>query len=377
MGQSNTTLREATLDDCVPASALLKRLGLGAPLNPAVARRAWEHLWKDNPSMQPGRPRQAMGFVLEAQGEIVGFFGSIPRRYQLGDRALSVAVGSQWGVEKAHRMRTKDISTAYFTQPGVDLFLATTCNKGSGRIYERFGATPMPIREFDRVLFWVLDAARFVGSVLRKREVSPLLATAGALALGPLLAVVDALPGRRPGRHARGLEPEVIPLSTVGDEFDDLWARAIAGPPRLFANRTAEELRWHYGPKAAAGTVTLLRCRRGGRLAGYLVLLREEVPALRLVRSKIVDMLVAGDDAIVVDALLAAAYDAARGQGAHVLELVGFPRGVRARGERAHPFRRMFPGTAFYYKPASPELAAALGPERAWYPTFYDGDSTV
>lgn len=130
-------------------------------------------------------------------------------------------------------------------------------------------------------------------------------------------------------------------------------------------------------PRAAAGTLTLLRCRRGGRLDGYLVLIREEVPSLRLVRSKVADMLVAGDDPAVVDALLAAAGDVARQQGSHVLELIGFPRSVRSRAERGRPWSRLFPGTSFYYKAASPELAAELRPESAWYPTLLDGDSTV
>ena len=128
---------------------------------------------------------------------------------------------------------------------------------------------------------------------------------------------------------------------------------------------------------SAAGTLSLLRCRRGGRLDGYLILLREEVPSLGLSRSKIVDMLVAGDDADVVDALLAAAHDLAREQGSHILELVGFPREVRARAARSRPFSRMFPGTTYYYKAMPAGLAAELRFESAWYPTLYDGDSSV
>src|SRR4051794_34468102 len=121
----STTLREATFDDCARASGLLRRLGLGAPDDPAVARRAWHHLWRDNPATRLDRPLPPLGWVLEAEGEIVGFFGSIPLLYRVGDRTLLVAGASDWAVEKPYRGRTNDLATAYFGQREVDVFLVT------------------------------------------------------------------------------------------------------------------------------------------------------------------------------------------------------------------------------------------------------------
>jgi hypothetical protein len=95
-----------------------------------------------------------------------------------------------------------------------------------------------------------------------------------------------------------------------------------------------------------------------------------------MVRARIVDLLAAGDDPDVVDALLAAAADHARAQGAHMLELVGFPPAVRARAQKSLPFARSFPTSPFHYKAATPELGAELLPPRVWYPTLFDGDSS-
>ncbi len=373
-----STLREATFDDCEGASSLLRKLGLSVPADPAAARRGWDRFWRDNPAQKLDRPHPPLGWVLEDGGAIVGFFGSIPLRYSLGDRTLLVADASQWGVEKPYRGRTGDLATAYFAQREVDLFLVTTGIRSTGRIFDRFSASPMPVRAYDRVLFWVLDAARFLHAALRKKAVRPVLARAGSLALAPLLAAVNAVPGRRLGRRRAGLEPEVIPLSAVGDAFDDLWRRKIAeGRRRLLAYRMAEDLRWHFGPGDALGTVDVVQCRRGGRLDGYLILQHEAPPSLGMARARIVDMLVAGDDEAVIDALVAAADGLARDRGAHVLELVGFPAAIRARAERSRPFGRMFPTSPFHYKPASPGLAADLREASAWYPTLYDGDSSL
>jgi hypothetical protein len=162
----------------------------------------------------------------------------------------------------------------------------------------------------------------------------------------------------------------------VGDEFDDLWQRKIAEGRRLLAYRAARDLRWHFGMTADPERFHLLRCRRAGRLAGYVVLSREAPPELGMVRARIIDLIAAGDDPEVIDALLAAAADHARSFGAAVLELVGFPPAIRARAEKSLPFARMFPTSPYHYKAATAELATALLPPRAWYPTLFDGDSS-
>ena len=121
----------------------------------------------------------------------------------------------------------------------------------------------------------------------------------------------------------------------------------------------------------------LLTVRSSQSLSGYLALLEERVPQIGLVRAKVADLVVAGDDRNVVESLLAAAYATASERGCHILEWVGFPREIRTEAERLNPFSRMLPNDQFHYKAASNDLAAALAREDAWYATLYDGDSTL
>ncbi len=373
----SVVLREAELEDCQPTVQLLARHGLVVPTEPDAARRSWEWLWKRNPAVA-GRPwAPPLGWVLEREGEIVGFFGNIPRLYHYDGRDLLASVGTSWAVDPAFRARTRALCAAYFEQDGVELLLATTANRSAGRMLVKFSAEPMPQKTYEQVLYWVLDGNGFLCSVLRKKDVRAPLAKAAGLVLAPPLHAAVAVTRRRPGRLRAGREADRIPLAEVGEEFDELWSRKCADPGRLYARRTAEDLRWHFEPRAEDGTVGVLRYRARGRLEGYAVVIGTEAPDIGLVRARIADLVVAEDDAAVVDVLLAAAYDWGREHGCHVLELIGLPETVRAAAERSRPFCRALPTFPFFFKARGEALQCALRSPRAWYPTVYDGDTSL
>ncbi len=370
-------LRDAQLEDCQRTVTLLVRHGLVVPTEPEAARHQWDWLWRRNPALASGRGTPPLGWVLEHDAEIVGFFGNVPRRYHYDGRDLLACVGTSWAVDPAFRTRARAMCAAFFAQTQADLLLATTANRSVGRIFVKFSAVPMPQNSYQQVLYWVVDGNGFLRSVLRKKDVRPPLATAAGFALAPALGAALALTRRRPGRLRAGLEPEVIPLSQVDEEFDGLWQRKLGEGRRLYACRTADDLRWHFEPGAEAGTAAVIRCRRRGRLEGYVVVTRSEAPDIGLVRAKVADLIAAHDDGSVVDALLAAGHAWAREQGCHVLEFVGLPVAIRSIAEQSRPFSRMLPTYPFYYKALTAELAAALQSQDAWYPSAYDGDTSL
>ncbi len=370
------TLREATLSDSIPASQLLSGLGLKFPRDPDDIRRYWEWLWVENPASKQGLPKAPIGWVMESEGVLVGFFGNIPMRYHWGGQTLFVAVASSWGVAKPFRVHTNELARKYFSQNAADLLLGTTAGYLVGRIFARFDMAPMPQREYDEVLYWVLDSEEFVRAAFRRRHTHRLLAEAGALVAAPALAAAIRLQGRRLGRRVAGLDPEVISLADIDDEFDDLWRRKT-GESRLYAYRQAADLRWHFTRHNVAGTLTVIRCRRAGLLNGYLAMVREEVTTVGLRRAKIVDLFVDKDDPAVIEALLFRAADVAEEQNCHVLEAVGFPASIRAQLRNYRPFMRRFADFPVHFKARSPTFQAALQNQHAWYPTLYDGDSSL
>ena len=49
------TLRNATFDDCIEATALLTRLGLTMPEGEEAIRAYFDNLWRTNPAMQAAK----------------------------------------------------------------------------------------------------------------------------------------------------------------------------------------------------------------------------------------------------------------------------------------------------------------------------------
>ncbi|HUT53176.1 MAG TPA: hypothetical protein VM658_07275 [bacterium] len=370
-------MREATLSDLDRVVELGRALGMGSGEDARRLRERWEWIWTRNPALALPREPMAPGWVMEAGNRIVGFFGNVARRYRLGARDLLVAVGSGWAVRKECRAHTNLLATAFFNDKRADIFMGSTLIVPSARIFERFAGLRMPEASYVQVPFWVFDESGVSRAALGRKGVPPLLSAPAAPALALALKAARVWKNHRPGRMAAGLTPEIIPLDAVGPEFDELWERKTAERDRFYAYRRAEDLRWHFQLAARDGTALIIGCRNRGRLDGYLALKQEDAAASRLKRMKIADLFVAGDDPGVVDALLGAAYDAARERGAHVLELIGLTPPLRARALRSRPFVRAYAHFPFYYKAGSAALAQALLPADAWYPTMYDGDTSL
>ena len=367
-------MRNVTPADLDRVIILLERIGLGAAYTSEEKRLRWEKFWLDNPAMQLDRPKPDLGWILEASEEIVGFFGNVPRRYFLGKQEILVSIASSWAVYKEFRSHTKLLSTAYFNQKNADLLMVTTAIVPTERIFTRFAGGRMPQTDYKKVLFWILDSQGFIQAALKKKKISEKLAFPVSLAASPLVSAALSIRGQRLGKQHPGIDTEVTALDKINHEFDELWYRKIK-EKRLYAARTAEDIHWSYGKKSE--TTTLLTCRIQNQLEGYLILTYDETKDIQLKRAKIADMLVASNNPKAIDSLWAAAQEIAIKKGCHVLEMIGFPTEIRSQALQYKPFSRMYPNFPYCYKALKPDLKEILQSENAWYPTLYDGDSSL
>ncbi len=374
------TLRDATFDDCVEATALLTRLGLTMPDGADAIRAYFDSLWRTNPAMQAAKTKPALGWILEDSGEMVGFFGNVPRLYEFDGKPVIASDASLWGVDENFRSETPRLAEAYFGQTNVDLLLVTTAIKPTRRIFERHGASPVPQPDLDQVLYWVIDGGGFVRAGLRKKGLGGMASFFGGAFGGMALNARLRLGGRRPFAPLDGIT--IIKPDEIDAGFDDLWRRKIKEyPGRMLANRSAVALKWHFSVGRDCGLSRVI-CLHGpgeggGRLEGYAVVVREDAPEIGLKRLKVADLFVAGDDAAAVSALLTAAFEYGIAQRCHVLEVIGLPENLRACVKTHKPMQRPMPTFPFYFKAASPDLSAPLARADGWYVTPYDGDSTL
>jgi hypothetical protein len=166
-------------------------------------------------------------------------------------------------------------------------------------------------------------------------------------------------------------------VGEIGECFEALWQGQLAGEPRLLADRSPASLRWHFDIPGDRSQTKVLCCRAGGALTGYAIVRIGKDRETGLIRCRLADVLVEKGDAHTAQALLCAAFDAARKSGSHMFEVLGFPREIRELLMRWKPYARKYPACPFFFKAREPQLQALLAAENAWYATPFDGDTTL
>jgi hypothetical protein len=367
-----TTLREVRFSDFPAVAALKERWGLGKD-----TRENWSRLWERNPAMRTAGSQLKMGWVLETERGIVGYQGSVPLQYRLGERELLVATGSGLVVEPAYRGRSMGLLASFYGQPGVDLLLITTASPSVKKLCHALRAKTLPQRDYGRVLFWVLDVREFAKAVVIKARLRGALSGA-CVCLGSLAVRADTyISRRRAVAKPEGFCVTEFPLEMIGDEFETFWRRKLAERPRLLVDRSPLSLKWHFMIPGRAPTTWVLSCRRSDRLLGYAIVHHVTDPETGLRRSMLADLLVAHDDRRVTTSLLVAAFEHSARTNNHVFEVLGFPQEVRQILLQWRPYVRDYRSCPFLYKAANGSLNEPLADETTWYAGPLDGDTTL
>ncbi len=365
-------LREANFSDYAAVTELKRRWGLTAD-----SLENWERLWKQNPALEKVQAERPIGWVLEAEAGVVGYLGNISSTYYYGSKRLEAVTSSGLVVEPAYRSVSLSLISAFYRQKSVDLFLVTTAIPAVGKLARAFKSEPLPQPDYETVLFWVLQPRPFAEGVIKKLEIQSALAPLGSL-VGSLAVRMDTLfRNRKPKQSKRSFTVSEIRVEQIGDDFEQLWEQKLKEGPRLFADRRPCTLKWHYQIPGDTGVTSVLCCREQKELRGYAVLRSGTSRMNGLKRSMIADLLVEQNDPEAIRALLVAAYDYARRQGSHTLEVLGFPHSIREVCSEGNPYLRKYPACPFYYKGADATFHKTLLDENAWYATPFDGDTTL
>lgn len=366
-------LRGARLEDYEAIATLRERFGMSAG-----TRDGWTGLWLSNPSVRRGDGPLTIGWVLEAAGAVVGFLGTIPHDYSYGARELAGAIATSYVVDEGYRGHSLALASAFFKQRGVDLFISTTANEAASRVYQAFGARPVPGETHKTALFWILRPYRVALAAWRKRGLPEFAAPAGAALAGCGSWLASVLGRRSPRMMSRRAVVRQRSVADLDGAFDDLYEGSRQGEAVLCASRRADWLRWHFARASAAGRVHLFSAETAGRLAGYVVVTIERNPRIGLQRSRIADLFVDRSCRDVIPDLIDAAYAAARRSGSDVLEITGFGADVRNAAAAGRPFARALPAESFVYRVRDAQLARSIATTGGWLTMSpYDGDATL
>lgn len=370
--QAPAVIREASFSDFRAVAALKERFGLVDD-----SFENWERLWRRNPALTSPDCDLPIGWVLEADGAVVGYMGSIPLRYRLGTRTLTAVASHGLVVEPPYRSAAVSLVAAFNNQKSVDLYLTTTAIPAVGRIAKAFKFDVLPQADYETVLFCILKPHTFAVEMMKKLELKPSLSKMGGAAASIAITIDGFMRGGRPKLAHGALTVNGIGVNEINEsEFQGLWSAKVTEDTRLFADRRPVSLRWHFEIPGDHGSARVFCCRRDGELVGYAVVRHDPQPD-DVQKSLVADILVKQDDPEVLRALLAAAYDDAKHSGSYLLEVLGFPPNIRREFLRWSPYLRKYPASPFYYRAADPAMHKALSHGMAWYATPFDGDTTL
>lgn len=275
MASEQVRLREVSVADW-PRLATLLSEGWPEVDWPLRFRRQWP----ENPAWEPGI---AMGWIHEEieSGELASFFGSIPIPYRVNGADARAFAATSLFVRPAHRRRgvANALVERWFEQEGGELWINSTSNSRSLRIFERLRIPRYDRGEHEREALWVTRPFDHARRVVARRF-------GGGrrwLRLPVALAGAAALRWRRPrARERSGWSWQRI--TACGEEVDELWVRERARHATTL-RRDSRTLEWLYfqGPQRRSNVLLLGRSPDGvaRALAGFREA-REE-PRLHLV----------------------------------------------------------------------------------------------
>jgi hypothetical protein len=370
-GMKMPLVRDATIEDIEGINSVLLRNNL-VPFTMEV----WKELWQTNPALTALPTLTPFGWVLDAEGLIVGFLGGIRLIYVFLERCYSASDATSWAVDPQYRRHALELLAKYIDQADADLLINTTASPTAELAFKAFGVPRIPQPEVDQALILPIKAQGFIASILRKRGLPAFAAWMGGLAGALPLRIGMLLKARGPRRRTPVCKTEVIESGEIGPEFDELWHYKRMEAMRLLGDRSAGVLRWHLGVRPPSRPAEVITARTGKQLVGYVILNFEDNQSIGLRRARIADVFVKDDNPNVIDDLLLAALVRGQVNGADILEMVGFPRPVRERFLLWNPFIRMLPSSPYLCLVRPESLRDALKEGSGWFMCPYDGDAS-
>jgi hypothetical protein len=357
-------LRAATIHDYDQIALLEASHGLEPK-----SRADWSHLWLANPAY---RDDWEIGWVVEdVRGNIVASVGNIPLWYELEGRRVLAASGRAQVADPAYRGATTLLLSHVIHQRGIDLYLNNTMMPSAAASFAVFECERVPRGRWDESAFWILDHRAFVGALLPRKPWLPWKWMTRPAAAG--LKIRDRLHERR-----ISLGVSVLEFSSFDQAFDRFWQELRRRHPQLLlAVRSADVLRWHFGPALRRNELWIVAVPGGGGLNAYAIFDRKDNLALGLRRVRLVDFVSLDGTTALLAPLLRWALDKCAEMGVHMLESVGCWLEDGEFMETFAPHRRKLATWTYFYRANHSELAEKLKDRRTWAPSAFDGNASL
>ena len=331
----------------------------------------------ENPDLKMGGTGELpTGFVLEEDGQIVGYHDAFPREIYDGQTPYKALYRGSLYIEKNHRSHA-NLPMLFYTelkQDWCDLFVVNSANEQGGRANRALRFKPGPesctgvrlrIFSYSRTLLYGISKSKRFSRA--PRPVRALI----CWTLGGIWRVAASLCRSRLPKEKTKLTPRRIDAIT-DSLFQPFWEELLKTNRGVLTSRRPDVLRWTVNYGLETGRKVILGRFDGEKLRGYIVLrmvtTRDGVP-----RVRVNDWIAVDNDEAVLGDLLRDAVEFVRKENKGILlQMTGFPESVQPLIRQYLPVRRAKPN-AFFYKAKNRDLAGRLAD--SWFFGPYDGDS--
>jgi hypothetical protein len=300
-----------------------------------------------------------MFFVIEKQGEVVGFVGNYPSRLKAPEGILPMAWSTDVCVHPDHRGWGARLAK-FFLNTHTKTVTIGTASGDAVPIMARFGC---------KVVCRMQSRKRFVRPfrVFRAKGFSIPKACVYALSARAMGAWRAAL---APRLRSHGITIEEI--DRFDTRFDDFWNR-VCGEYECISVRDSAFLNWRF-VECPLSSYRMLAASRNGQLAGFVVFRTERRDGI--LYGHLVDLLASRQQPEVLHALVRAAAGALGRAGVDMVACsMSSDQRLYDRVLRAEGFVYRQDGSPVQWSEKS--LGGKDWPEREWFVTLADSDTDM
>ena len=332
----------------------------------------WINFWSRNPCIQDSKDSLPLGWILEENKRIVGYLGNIPKEYYYKNKKFVIACSHAWIAEDKYRLEAFSLLNSFFSQKNIDIFMVTSANNISAKIFTRYNAKKIPLQNYQNSMFVILDLEKLIYSFLKYKRL-PFEKMIGKL----VFYLASIIFYKKLTFWKKINKSKKVELSKIIDgEFDEFWhSYKLNFQDKFLQSRTSNWIKWHMQNKIENGKAWIMSVRENNKILGYAICSERNNDKIKLRRIALIDLVSLEDNQEVYISLIKDCISEAKERGYHIFEIIGFKNLKRKIFSNFKTFNRKLPGFPFYYKSRNYIHDNFLKLGETWDPSLIDGDS--
>lgn len=330
----------------------------------------WMNFWKKNPLINNNKNKFPIGWVLVKNNEIIGFLGNIVKEYYLKDKKLLVACSHAWVVDKKYRLNSFRLINIFFSQKNIDLFITSTPNKVTEKIFIKYGAKKLSTKNFNKNFFLILNVENFIYSFFKyfKKSINKYF----NILLSKLFKFLFFYKINYWKKFT--FDEKVDFLKSFNMNFEDFWLNLKQNNKKMILSKSPNWCNWHIKSFKNFWITTL---HQNNTLKGYAVCCERNNDNYRLKRVSIIDVVVSERDQKSYMSLIGNSIKKGYELGYDIIDMIGTNQIKRNMFSSFKTFERKNSNFLFYYYSSNKSLMDTLSGEDIWDTTLFDGDNFI